>query len=49
MNITDSREDRDQTDTHASTLALPGLAVLAIAVTVGVFVGFFIDQERRWR
>jgi hypothetical protein len=32
-----------------STLNLPGLAALAVAVTLGMLTGFFIDQERRWR
>jgi hypothetical protein len=33
----------------SSTLTLPWLASLAGGVTVSMFAGFFIDQERRWR
>jgi len=33
----------------SSSLTLPWLAALAGGVTVGMFAGFFIDQERRWR
>ena len=33
----------------STALMLPWLATLAGGVTVGMFAGFFIDQERRWR